>query len=70
METQTLVRATVDTVKATKNPEWFIIKFKPTVITTDTETLITMFADKLIHIDTKKLIDNSKLPVKMDTTLE
>lgn len=69
METQTLVRATVDTVKATKNPDWFIVKFKPTVITTDTEMLITMFEDKLIHIDTKKLIDASKLPVKMDTTL-
>lgn len=69
METKTLVRATVDTVKSTKNPEWFIVKFKPTVITTDTETLITMFEDKLIHIDTKKLIDASKLPVKMDTTL-
>tara|TARA_R110002167_G_scaffold122795_1_gene301435 strand:- start:1572 stop:1784 length:213 start_codon:yes stop_codon:yes gene_type:complete len=69
METKTLVRATVDTVIATKNPDYFIVKFKPTVTTSDTEMLIAMFEDKLIDSSVKKLIDDSKLPVNLETTL-
>tara|TARA_R110002051_G_scaffold119214_1_gene192749 strand:- start:534 stop:746 length:213 start_codon:yes stop_codon:yes gene_type:complete len=69
MATLTLVRATVDTVIATKNPDYFIVKFKPTVTTSDTETVIAMFEDKLIDSSIKKLIDDTKLPVKLDSTL-
>ena len=61
METKTLI--------ATKNPEYFIVKFKPTVTTSDTETVIAMFEDKLIDSSIKKLIDDSKLAVKLDSTL-